>query len=289
MEKDRNIGFIGLGIMGKPMAENIINAGYKLHIFSTNETTTSHFEKMGAKTYEAPALVAEMCDIIITMLPDTPQVEGVVFGNGGVIHGVKPGALLIDMSTIDAEVERNINVQLLKKGASSLDAPVSGGQQGAVDGVLSIMVGGSKGSFQRALPLLETMGSRIIHIGGSGSGQIAKSCNQIATALATQGVVEALTLARLSGIDLALVREALLGGFAFSKALEVAGKKMIENEFEPGFTLQLYSKDLRIANKTAKTLGLGLPGASLLQNEMEQLIKNDMGALDFSALIKIFE
>lgn len=289
MERDRNIGFIGLGIMGKPMAENLMRAGFRLHIYTLNMVVEQELQDQGSTVHKSPAAVAAVSDIIITMLPDTPQVQEVVLGVNGIIEGVRDGALYIDMSTIDADAERNIGEQLKQKHVESLDAPVSGGQQGAINGTLSIMAGGSKNAFQRALPVFEVLGNRVIHIGDAGAGQVAKSCNQVATALATQGVVEAFTLAKRSGVDLTRLREAMLGGFASGKALEIAGKRMIEKEFTPGFTLKLYSKDLRIANNVARNAGVELPGAAMLQKEMEILVGKEMGGLDFSALIKILE
>jgi 2-hydroxy-3-oxopropionate reductase len=289
MKKDREIGFIGLGIMGNPMAQNLMRAGFRLHICSRNAAVEQELKNIGGIVHKSPAAVAAASDIIITMLPDTPQVQEVALGTNGIIEGVRDGALYIDMSTIDADAERHISRQLKQKNVESLDAPVSGGQEGAINGTLSVMVGGSATAFQRALPVLEAVGKRVIHIGDTGAGQVAKSCNQIATALATQGVVEAFTLATRWGIDLARLREAMLGGFASGKALEIAGKRMIEKTFTPGFTLKLYSKDLRIANNVARDAGLELPGAAMLQKEMEILVGREMGGLDFSALIEIFE
>ncbi|WP_460686794.1 NAD(P)-dependent oxidoreductase [Niabella aquatica] len=289
MEKDRNIGFIGLGIMGKPMALNLIKAGFKLHICTQNTATQQELQALEATLLKSPAAVAAVSDIVITMLPDTSQVQEVVLGVNGVIESVMGGALYIDMSTIDAAAERDISRRLKQKNVECLDAPVSGGQQGAVNGTLSVMVGGSERAFERALPMFEVLGSRVIHMGDNGAGQVAKSCNQIATALATQGIAEAFTLAKKSGVDLVRLRAAMLGGFAASKALEVAGERIIANEFTPGFTLQLYNKDLRIANDSALNAGLHLPGTLLVQKEMSLLIERNLGMLDFSALIKMFE
>jgi 2-hydroxy-3-oxopropionate reductase len=206
-----------------------------------------------------------------------------------VAAGIAAGKLFIDMSTIDASTEKEINEWLLKLGADSLDAPVSGGENGAIEASLSIMVGGSKTAFERALPVLEVMGNKVNHMGGIGAGQITKSCNQIATALTTQGIIEAFTLAGSAGIDLVRLREVMLAGFANSRALQISGEKMVRKDFSPGFKLQLYRKDLRIARAVAADASLHLPGTGLLFDEMDSLVSAGKGDLDFSALIQIFD
>lgn len=285
----KTIGFIGLGIMGKPMALNLIKAGYQLNVYAYKQETIDSFQNAGASLMPSVKEVAAASDIIITMLPDSPQVKQVALAEDGIIAGLSAGKLYIDMSTIDSAIIVEISNVFRQKGVETLDAPVSGGQVGAANATLSIMVGGSKAAFEAALPVFNTLGSKIIHMGGIGSGQITKSCNQIATALATQGVIEALTFAKKAGVDVAKVREAMLGGFAQSRALELAGKRIIEKDFAPGFKTKLYRKDLRIAVETASSLGLALPGTHLLAAEMDDLIAANRGELDFSALVLLID
>lgn len=278
-----------MGIMGKPMAINLVRSGYRLHVFDINRDALQELQKEGAVITGSPEALAKRCDIIISMLPDSPQVKEVVFGKEGLLAGLSAGKLFIDMSTIDAATEIEIHEKCKQIGVDTLDAPVSGGQIGAESGSLSIMVGGSKTSFERAVPVFQVLGKRISHMGEIGSGQITKSCSQIATALATQGVIEAFTLAKSAGVDLAKVREALLGGFAESKALLITGDKIIRQDFSPGFKLKLYSKDLRIAQNAATERSLNLPGTQLMSREMETLLQEGKGELDFSALIQVLE
>ncbi|MBL7767852.1 MAG: NAD(P)-dependent oxidoreductase [Flavipsychrobacter sp.] len=283
------IGFIGLGIMGLPMAGNLIKAGYTLFVYDINASSVAMLTKLGARACSSPKEVATSADIIICIVPDTPHIREVVFGAEGVAAGIAAGKLFIDMSTIDASTEKEINEWLVKLGADSLDAPVSGGENGAIEASLSIMVGGSKTAFERALPVLEVMGNKVNHMGGIGAGQITKSCNQIATALTTQGIIEAFTLAGSAGIDLVRLREVMLAGFANSRALQISGEKMVRKDFSPGFKLQLYRKDLRIARAVAADASLHLPGTGLLFDEMDSLVSAGKGDLDFSALIQIFD
>lgn len=283
------IGFIGLGIMGKPMAINLIRSGYTLYVYDISQAALKELEKEGGLVMSSPKAVTENCDMIFSILPDSPQVKEVVYGKEGVLTANVAGKLFIDMSTIDADTEIELNKRFNEAGADSMDAPVSGGQVGAETGNLSIMAGGSKESFEKALPVFNVLGKRINHMGSVGSGQITKSCSQIATALATQGVIEAFALAKSAGVDLSLVREALLGGFAESKALFITGEKIIRQDYSPGFKLRLYSKDLRIAQNAASERSLSLPGTKLLYNEMVELVQAGKGELDFSALIQVLE
>lgn len=286
---ENSIGFIGLGIMGRPMAINLIKAGYKLNVFDINELALIELQNSGAKIMRSLKELAKASDVIICILPDSPQVLEVTLGEGGLIHGLEAGKLFIDMSTIDSSTEIEIHEKLNAIGVDSLDAPVSGGQVGAEMGSLSIMVGGHVDSFERALPLFQVLGKKINHIGNIGAGQITKSCSQIATALTTQGVVEAFTLAKRAGIEISKVRDALLGGFAESRVLELTGAKILKRDFTPGFKLKLYSKDLRIAQDAATERSLFLPGTQLMYREMEALLTDGKGDLDFSALIQVFE
>lgn len=284
-----NIGFIGLGIMGKPMAVNLIRAGYQLSVYDINQDALNDLQQQGAVIAKSLQDLAANSDIIISILPDSPQVKEVTMGKDGLLAGLYAGKLFIDMSTIDAATEIEIHERFRQIGVDTLDAPVSGGQPGAESASLSIMAGGSKAAFERAVPVFQALGKRISHMGDIGSGQITKSCSQIATALATQGVIEAFTLAKKAGVDLVKVREALLGGFAESKALSITGDKIIREDFSPGFKLKLYTKDLRIAQNAASSYSLSLPGTQLMFQEMETLLQAGKGELDFSALIQVLE
>jgi 2-hydroxy-3-oxopropionate reductase len=229
MEK---IGFIGLGIMGRPMAKNLIKAGHPLVILS-NSNAAAELLKEGAKVVEHPSQLASEADIIITMLPDSPEVEAIVSGDNGVLAGIRKGSLYIDMSTIAPSTSISLFDAFAKKGVEALDAPVSGGQAGAEGATLSIMVGGNETAFQRAVSVFEKMGKNIVHIGKPGAGQTTKACNQIVVGLTIQAVAEALTLAKKSGVDVAKVRAALLGGFAQSKILDVHGQRIIDRNLSP--------------------------------------------------------
>ncbi|HEY6899122.1 MAG TPA: NAD(P)-dependent oxidoreductase [Puia sp.] len=285
----QTIGFIGLGIMGRPMAQNLVAAGYPLIVYSRSPDKLEALQKAGAKTARTPKELAANSDIIITILPDAPQIREVAFGKDGLFEGLKPKSIFIDMSTTDTATGPEIQKKFTSKDVDTLDAPVSGGEPGAISGSLSIMVGGKKESFERALPIFEILGKKINHMGGHGAGQITKSCNQIATALATQGIIEAFTLAAGAGIDLPRLKEVLSGGFADSRALSITGDKIIRRDFNPGFKLELYRKDLNIARQAAWERSLELPGTELLFREMDGLLQKGKGALDFSALIQVFE
>ncbi|MFZ2784923.1 MAG: NAD(P)-dependent oxidoreductase [Sediminibacterium sp.] len=280
----KKIGLVGLGIMGKPMAMNLLKAGYALYVFDVNENALEAVKAQGAIVCGSPKELAGQTEIIITILPDSPQVKEVALGHNGLLEGISAGKLLIDMSTIDAATEAAIHEQFRAIGADTLDAPVSGGQVGAEQGSLSIMVGGERESFELALPVFQAIGKKISYMGKIGAGQITKSCSQIATALTTQGVIEAFALAESAGIDMAKVRDALSGGFAESRVLLITGDKIVRKDFAPGFKLKLYSKDLRIAKSAAAERSLSLPGTQLLSAEMDALVAAGKGELDFSAL-----
>ena len=251
------IGFVGLGTMGKPMALNLLKAGYSLVVNDIDNKSVNELSSNGATTSGSYAGIAKECDIVITMLPESYHVENVVFGLNGILEGVKPGLLLIDMSSIAPETSIKVNKALLSKGADSLDAPVSGGPQGAVAGTLSIMVGGSESAFQQGLPVLEILGKKILHMGQAGSGQTTKLCNQVMIAVHIQAVAEAFTLAKKSGLDLKKVHEALMGGVANSRVLELQGQKILDRTFDqPAFKLKLHRKDLNNALETGKTMAV---------------------------------
>ena len=277
----KKIGFIGLGIMGKPMALNLLKSGFDVSILNTSKAS---FElgKAGANVCHSLEGLSANCEVIITMLPDSPEVLEVV---NHLAKSIKPGTLFIDMSSIAPAATKNIDDILKKKGVEALDAPVSGGQVGAVAATLSIMVGGTEIAFKNALPIFEAMGKNIVHIGESGAGQITKICNQMIVGITIQAVSEAITLAKSAGVHVEKVRDVLLGGFAQSKILDLHGKRMIDENFVPGFTVNLHNKDLGIASKTSKELGLILPGTEMAAASMEKAIKKGNGHLDHSSLI----
>lgn len=286
---DKVIGFVGLGIMGRPMALNLVKAGYRLLFYNYNPEALAFARELEMECINSLQELACNSEIIITILPDSPQVTEVTLGKDGLIEGIKPGQLYIDMSTIDAATIQLIEQAFHEKGVETIDAPVSGGELAAQQGTLSVMVGGSQVCFERALPLLKVLGKRINLMGSIGSGQITKSCNQIATALATQGVIEALTLARNAGLDPSKVKEALSGGFASSRALEIVGDRLINQNFVAGFKVHLYRKDLRIALKIADDLQMNIPGSDLVAGEMDTLIAQGLGNSDFSQLVAVLE
>jgi len=285
MEK---IGFIGLGIMGKPMSEHLLEAGYPLTILSKSSRAKA-LSEAGANLVNSPKQVAENSDVVITCLPDSPEVEAVVLEDYGIFEGLSEGMLFIDMSTIAPATSINISNRLREKGVLCLDAPVSGGQGGAEAGTLSIMVGGDEIAFQRALPILEKMGKNIVRIGDTGAGQTTKACNQIIVGMTIQAVAEALTLAQKAGVDIKKVREALLGGFAQSKILDLHGQRVIERNFQPGFKVELHRKDMNIALQTGRELAVPLSGSALVAAQMDALIAKEKGGLDHSALALFLE
>lgn len=282
-------GFIGPGIMGQPMALNLIRAGYSLRVYGRRAERTAPLAEAGAVVCASPAEVAREADIVITMVADTPDVEQVVLGEGGILETAAAGSVVVDMSTISPSATRTIAARLAEKGVDMLDAPVSGGDKGAIAGTLSIMVGGKPEVFERVLPLFQVMGGNIVHIGDHGAGQITKSCNQVVIAQTIAAIGEGLILASASGVDPAKVREALLGGFAASKALEVHGKRMLDRDFDPGFMARLHQKDMRIVMETAAELGIALPGASQVTQYINTLVGGGEGDLDSAALVKIQE
>jgi 2-hydroxy-3-oxopropionate reductase len=283
------VGYIGLGIMGRPMALNLRKAGYPLWVFARREAAMAPLVAAGATPRGSPREVAERADVVFVNVSDTPDVEQVVLGPDGIVEGARPGSVVIDNSTISPSATRRIAAALRDKGVELLDAPVSGGQQGAIDGTLSVMVGGSTAAFERALPLLRAIGRNIVHVGETGAGQVAKACNQVVIAQTVAAVAEGLLLATAAGVDPAKVREALLGGFAASKALEVHGQRMLERNYAPGFMARLHQKDMRIVLETAHELGLPLPGATLVAQYVNALVGRGEGELDSAALATVLE
>ena len=286
MQNER-IGFIGPGIMGKPMMHNLQRAGFSLAVYARSRIQLDELGLTAVSSYESPSELASAVNIIISCVSDSSDVEEVLAGPSGVIHGINPGTLVIDMSTISAEVTKRLAKQLEAKQASLLDAPVSGGEIGAINGTLSIMVGGSATDFTRAQAIFAAIGTNIVHIGSNGAGQIAKACNQILAAQTMNAVAEAYLLAQSANVDPAKVREALLGGFAFSRVLELHGKRMLEQDYEPGFKTELHAKDLRIALNSAKSNQVDLPGATLASELLHKLLEQGDGELDSAAIAKI--
>lgn len=283
------IGFIGVGIMGKPMAGHLLRAGYPLTVLDRGSSAVAELAAAGAQTATSPQAVAAASDVVITMLPDSPDVEEVMLGPRGVVTGLRPGSLAIDMSTVLPSTARKVCAAVQAAGSDALDAPVSGGQVGAINATLSIMVGGSPAAFERARPIFEKMGKNIVHIGEAGAGQVAKAANQIVVAVTMEAVSEALLLAAKAGVDPAKVREALLGGFAQSRILDLHGNRMIQRNFQPGFKARLHRKDLNIVLTTARELGLALPASALVAELMNALIARGGADLDHSALVTVLE
>src|SRR5471030_666005 len=281
-----NIGFIGLGVMGKPMAKHLIAAGHRLTVHNRSRGAVDELVAAGATAAASPAEVAKASTIVITMLPDTPDVERVLTAADGVLAGLQKGAIVIDMSSISPVATERLETLVVEKGGSMLDAPVSGGEIGAINAQLSIMVGGDEAAFTRMKPILAAMGNpeKIIHIGRSGAGQICKICNQVAIGGALAGVSEAFALAKKAGVDAARVRQALLGGFAASRVLEVHGERMLVDNYKPGFRARLYQKDLRIANEAAAANGVAMPTTAVVAQLLNALVAAGGADLDYAAL-----
>jgi len=278
------IGFIGLGIMGKPMARNLLAAGYELTVHSRSHGPVEELAGEGAAVAASPAAVASVSDVVITMLPDSPDVEQVVLGDDGLASGGGEGLLHVDMSSIDPTATRRIAAALAERGIAMLDAPVSGGERGAIDATLSIMVGGPEVEFRRAEPIFQHLGKTIVHVGEAGAGQVTKACNQLVVGANIEAVAEALALARQSGVDQVAVRQVLLGGFAASRVLEAHGMRMIEGQFQPGFRVRLHAKDARIVQSLAAETGAVTPAFNVVADQLDQLVRTGRGDLDHSAL-----
>ena len=283
------IGFIGLGIMGKPMARNLMKAGYPLVIHNRSQGAVDELAKEGAKAGGSAKGVAEQAEVVITMLPDSPDVESVMGGADGVFAGAKAGTLLIDMSTISPVVARRLAKEAEGRGLTMVDAPVSGGEAGAINAALSIMIGATPEAYERALPIFQALGKNIVHIGEPGAGQVTKAANQVVVGLTIAAVGEALTLAAKAGVDPAKVRQALLGGFAQSKILDAHGQKMLDRNFKPGFRIRLHEKDLSIALATGKEYGVPLLLTAVVDQMMNSMKANGNGDLDHSGLVTLIE
>ena len=283
------IGFIGLGVMGKPMAGHLLKSGYRLVVHNRSRAAVDELVAAGATSAASPAEVARAATVVITMLPDTPDVERVLTGPDGVLSAIQQGAIVIDMSSISPVATERLAKAVAEKGASMLDAPVSGGEIGAINAALSIMVGGEEAAFARAKPILEKMGNaeKIIHIGKSGAGQVCKVCNQVAIGGALSGVSEAMALAKKAGVDAGKVRQALLGGFAASRVLEVHGERMLTANYKPGFRTKLYQKDLRLAKEAAAANGVAIPGTAIVAQHVDALVASGGSDLDYAAIATV--
>ena len=283
-----NIGFIGLGIMGRPMAGHLLAAGHRLFVYNRSPVAEELLKK-GATACKSGAEVASKAEIIITMVPDTPNVEAALFGAGGVAEGLTPGKIVVDMSSISPIATKDLAQRVNKLGCDYLDAPVSGGEVGAKAATLTIMVGGPVETFERVRPLFELMGKNITLIGNNGDGQTAKVANQIIVALTIEAVGEALLFASKAGADPAKVRQALMGGFASSRVLEVHGERMIKRNFEPGFRIELHRKDLNLALDGARKLNLSLPNTATCQQLFNSAAAEGGNRWDHSGLVRVLE
>jgi 2-hydroxy-3-oxopropionate reductase len=281
-------GFIGLGIMGKPMAANLLKNGVTLAAF-TRSGVPDDLTGSGAQACESPAAVAAQADVIFIMVPDTPDVERVLFGENGLASGLHAGQTVVDMSSISPMATREFAARVRETGADYLDAPVSGGEVGAKAGSLTIMVGGEQATFDSVRPLFDMMGKNVTLIGAVGAGQVCKVANQVIVAATIEAVGEALLLASKAGVDPARVREALMGGFASSRILEVHGERMTKRTFDPGFRIELHQKDLNLALQTAQTLGVSLPNTATCQALFNACVAHGGKAWDHSAMVRALE
>jgi len=284
-----NLAFIGPGIMGRPMALHLMRAGHAMRVYARRPHTLQPLLEAGATACATPAEAARGAEIVFVMVSDTPDVQQVVLDAGGVIEGAAPGAVVVDMSTISPVATRAIAQRLADRGIDMLDAPVSGGEKGAREATLSIMVGGNADVFDRVRPLFEVLGRNIVRIGGHGAGQVAKACNQIVGAVTLEAVAEGMTLARKNGVDPARVRDALLAGYAWSRVLEMHGARMVSRDFTPGFKAKLHRKDLRIVTDTAAQLDIALPQSALIAQHLNALVGMGCGEEDSAAVVKVLE
>jgi 2-hydroxy-3-oxopropionate reductase len=283
-----NIGFVGLGIMGTPMAENLIKAGHQLFVYTRGKLPQA-IAASSATPCASAQEVAERADIIILMVPDTPDVEAALFSEQGIAAGLSKGKTVVDMSSISPIATKTFAEKISALGCDYLDAPVSGGEVGAKNATLSIMVGGPEAVFARIKPLFELMGKNITLVGGNGDGQTAKVANQIIVALNIEAVAEALLFAARAGADPARVRQALMGGFAASKILEVHGERMVKRSFDPGFRIELHQKDLNLALSSARALGVSLPNTATAQELFNSCVAHGGKAWDHSAMVRALE
>lgn len=289
MEGTERIGFIGLGLMGKPMSYNLLKAGYRLTVFNRSAPAVDELVQAGAVAAASPREVAERTDVVITMLPDTPDVENVLISRDGLLRGAHAGLLLIDMSTISPMTAQRLAVEALSRGVHLLDAPVSGGDVGATGGTLSIMVGGAQEDLERARPILEVLGKRITHCGPNGAGQIVKACNQIVVALIIEAISEALVLGSKAGVQPEIILQVLGGGLAQNRVMDLRGSSMIQHQFAPGGKARFHHKDLGIALQLARTYGVAVPMTAFVDQLFLALTEQGKGDLDHSVLLTMLE
>ena len=283
------IGFIGLGIMGKPMAHNLLKAGFAVVVHNRHQEVTDELVVAGASAGIRPREIATSCDVLITMLPDAPQVEEVLLGTDGVIEGANEGLIVIDMSTISPIVTRTLAGRLSERGVAMLDAPVSGGDKGAIAGTLSIMVGGDEETFQRCMPVFQALGKTIVHVGKSGAGQVVKACNQIVVALVIEAVSEALVLGSKAGVDPSKILQVLNGGLAANRVIEQRGANMLAHDFAPGGRIKTHHKDMSIILELGRMYGVSLPVSAQVDQMFASLITRGRGELDHTALLTYLE
>ncbi|MCY4077084.1 MAG: NAD(P)-dependent oxidoreductase [Acidobacteria bacterium] len=283
------VGFIGLGAMGRPMALNLLRGRHEMTVYARRAASAAPLVERGAASAETPAALAARCDVVFTMVTGTSDVEGVLLGSDGVVHGARRGAVVIDTSTIDPQATRALAAALHERGIDLLDAPVSGGPQGARDATLSIMVGGESEVLERVRPLLECIGAKVRHMGGSGAGQATKACHQLLLLVTAQGVAEALTMAKRSGLDPGRVRKAMLDGMASSRVLDFFGDRMVRRDFAAGIESRLYHKDLDIVLSLAHELGVALPAGAVTMQSINGLHGRGLGHHDLSALLALVE
>jgi 2-hydroxy-3-oxopropionate reductase len=283
------VGFIGLGIMGRPMALNLLKGGHEVTVWARRAESMAPLLEAGAQGGANAAAVAAACDVVFSMVADAADVEQVALGAGGVADGARPGLIYVDMSTIAPAAVQSIAARMAERGVTMLDAPVSGGEVGAINAGLTIMVGGDEAAFEIVKPLFACMGKAATLIGGSGAGQVAKACNQILTGVGVMAVAEAFNFARKSGVDAAKVREALLGGFAYSRILENHGQRMLDRNFKPGFKAWMHQKDMNIVMQEAHRLGLMLPSSAATAQLFNAMVGSGMGEDDSIAALKLLE
>jgi 2-hydroxy-3-oxopropionate reductase len=285
----QTIGFIGLGIMGKPMSKNLLKAGFPLIVHSRSRGPVDEVVRAGAKAAGSPKDVAAQCDVLITMLPNSPDVEQVALGKDGIVEGARRGLVLVDMSTISPIVSRKVGEALAPRGVTMLDAPVSGGEKGAIDAALSIMVGGDKATFDSVLPIFQAMGKTITLLGPLGMGGFTKLANQIIVAVNLTALAEALTLGKKAGLDRELLLTALGGGLAGSKCLDQKKANYLAGAYNPGFKVDLHFKDLGLIMESARALGVPLPATAVVQELFSAMRVKGRGGLDHSGIITLLE
>lgn len=283
------VGFVGLGIMGRPMALNLLKSGHEVTVWARRPESMAPLLEAGAQGAANPAAVAAQVDVIFSMVADAPDVREVMLGAQGVVQGAHPGLIAVDMSTIPPAAARSIAADLAEQGITFLDAPVSGGEVGAIAGTLSIMVGGDPVAFDKVQPLFACIGKSVVYIGESGTGQVAKAANQILTGIGVLAVAEAIAFAKKNGADPSRVREALMGGFAGSKILENHGQRMLDRNFKPGFKSWMHEKDMNIVMQTAHDLGLYLPASAATAQMFKAMVGTGMGEEDSIAILKLLE